>query len=63
MLYVYLSGGQHRGKRCYEVARGEVKNDTKEDGDGQGRQGSTDDAQDKTSHTESLKKRNRYKLL
>ena len=56
MLYVHLSGCEHRGKWSYQISRREVEDDTKEYGDGQSRKGSANNAKNKTStgHTETL---------
>ena len=61
MLYIHLSGCEHRGKWSYQISRSEVEDDTKEYGDGQSREGSANNAKDKAGHTETLYKgRNRY---
>lgn len=65
VLYVHLSGCEHRGKWSYQVTRREVKYDTKEYGNGQSREGSTNNAQDEASHTETLhrgREREKYEL-
>jgi hypothetical protein len=42
---------QHQGKRREEVSRGEVKDETKDDGDGESRKGTSEHAQEDGCHT------------
>ena len=53
-LYEHLSSCQHCGKWSYHVARGKVEDHTKEDGDRESWQCTTDNPKNKTSHTETL---------